>query len=309
MDEKKKLVLIILGGAVALLFVFTNFCRPLIADTALRVEEYKKLKVEVKVMSETDAREIASTQEKLKTAVSHLEEKFSSKEKLKFVQQLTNSVKDLDIEFVDIAHKEPKKQQNYKEFPADVTMKASFNNLLPYLLNVEQNPLMIGINSLKLRKNQLQSPILDIKATFFSLELLLEPEGTAAYMEEKYTPVNNKRLEALLEPLPKLDNQSVVSKLDGHDPFMSDYDLAKAESMPQSELEPVIGQFDIRDLFLQGILNVQDKKAALVNDIVVMEGEMIEGAEVVEIQDYKVILRHLDKDYILTMGAENVFTQ
>jgi len=286
-----------------LFFIFTNFCRPLINDTNQCVAEYKKLKTEVKKLEGVNEKTLTPIENKLKMSISQLEEHFPSKEKFKFVQQLSSSAEGLGITFTDIARKDSQTKEGYEEFPVEVLMKTSFNDFSRYLSAIEQSPVMIGISHLDLRKVQLQSPILDLKITFVGFNLLLAPTPITKYMEEKYEPINNNRLEALLEPLPTRDNQGVVSRLGLYGSFFT------VEPM-QAVKTPDATKSGIDSLFsLQGILHVQNEKAALINGIVVKEGEIIEGAQVVAIQDEKVILKYLGRDYIVTMGVGDAFTK
>lgn len=311
MSEKKKIIMTILGGLALLFFIFSNFCRPLITDNAQCIQEYKKLKTEVKTLVGVDKQTLSFTENKLKTSISQLEEKFVPKGASKFVQQLTSSAKGLDIIFSDITRKDPQDKDGYAEFPIDVEMKTSFSEFSRYLLALEKNSLMIGIGSLRFRKYQPQSSILNIKITFSGFKLSLTPVPITEYMEEKYNPIDNERLNALFEPLSTLDNQGVVSRLVGYDPFFSAYDLKEPEADGHHfkvEQEAALGEKSIIDtLSLQGILYVQKEKAAMINDVVVKEGDTIEGAKVVAIQDYKVILKYLGKEYILTMGVGDAF--
>lgn len=307
MNEKQKIILTVLVGLAVLFFVFTNFCLSLMRDTSERVKEYNQLKAEVETLTGANEKNLDTMQKKLKALISQLEDKFSSREKFKFVQQMTTSAKTLNIIFTDIDRKDPQQKDGYEEFPVDVSMTASFKDFVRYLLAIEQNPKLIGIRSLSLRKSQRKSPILDIKATFSGFNLLRKPTPVEANQENRYAPIDNKRLDKLLEPLVSRDNQDVILQLADADPFTSEYDLKKPVPTIQTGSPAADPSMVINGLFLEGIIQVHNQKAALINDAIVKEKEMISGAEVVSIQDDKVILRYLDKDYTLTVGVTNVF--
>ncbi|MFH1622236.1 MAG: type 4a pilus biogenesis protein PilO [Candidatus Omnitrophota bacterium] len=308
MDEKKKIIVTILGGLALLFFVFTNFCRPLISNIATYAKEYKELKAEVKILDEISEDGLASMENKLGTVLSKLEEYLPSKGELRFVQHLTSSAEGLDVIFSDIAQRGSQPKGEYEELPVNILMKASFDDFLRYLLAVEQNPLFIGISSLNIRKTLLQSPILDFRITFVGFNLSLTLPPMMKYMEEKYKPIDTAQVDALSNPLPEIDIQEVFSRLGHKNIFVTAYDFRKPEP---KDLDTAIAAPDsIADSFsLRGILDAEGKKAVLINGKIVREGEVVDGAQVVAIKDYKVIVRYLGRDYILKIGVDDAFTK
>jgi len=297
MDDKKKLSITIIGGLAVLFFLITRFCLPVAKDNRKRSAEYKRLKLEVETLGEFSKDELDSLGSRVDTAISNLEKRLPAQGKLKLMEQLARTPTDSNIVFTGITRRSPKELQGYQVFPVDVNVKASFYDLIKYLAGIETGPLLIGINSLSLRKVEPEARSLDVRATFWGFRVTHRPPPISKYMREKYTPIDKRRFERVFEPVKLMESKRAVLRLKDYNPFV--YGL-KERKIEYPELK-------IGALSLKGILRIGDKKVALINENVVREGERIAGMEVVEIQDYKVVLMHSGKRYILKMGVSDEF--
>lgn len=301
MDKRKKIFLTIIIGLVGLFFLTVRFYIPIIRDNAQRAAQYKQLKIEMGVIGEFSKNELTSLEERIDTAILDLEKRFSAGGKSKLMEQLTHTPEDVNIVFTDIAHREPLEKQEYQVLPLEVNMKASFYDLMKYLAEIEAGPLMISIDNLNIRKTEPEAKSLDIKVIFFGFQLIHKFPSVSKYLEDKYKPFDKQRLEELLEPVKLTDTKSVISRLKDYNPFAYIYHDKPKTARPEIETTKL-------DSFsLKGIMHIGDKKAALINDTVVREGESIAGMQVVEIQDYKVVLVQSGKKYILKIGVDDEF--
>lgn len=295
MDERKKFVLTIIVGLAVLFFLITRFCLPIARDNAKRRLQYKQLRQEVQTIEEFSKDELDSLESQVDTAISNLEREVPSQGELKLMEQLALVPMGSNIVFTKITRRGPEMQQGYQAFPVDVNMKAPFYDLIKYLAAIESGPLMIGIDSLSLRKVEPEAKSLDVKITFSGFRVAGKFPPKSKYLEERYMPLDRQRLAKLFEPVKLADSESAVASLKGRNPFV--YGLNKID---YPELKP-------DRLSLRGILRIGDEKVALINDTVVREGEKIAGMEVAEIQDYRVVLMHAGKRYILKMGVDDEF--
>jgi len=298
MDERKKIFLVIIAGLAGLFLLTARFYIPLIKDNAQRAAQYKQLKIEVGAIGEVSKNELTSLEKRINTAISNLERRFSPEGKLKLMEQLTRVPEGANIVFTDIAYKEPEKAKEYQLLPLEVNMKAPFYDLMKYLAEVEASPLMIGIDNLNIRKAEPEVKSLDIKVTFLGFRLIQEFPSISKYLEDKYKPFDKQRLEELLKPVNLTDTKSILSRLKDYNPFYYDrFQMGR----PQPETT------QLGSLSLKGIMHLGDRKVALINDTMVREGEEINGMQVLEIQDYKVVLMQSGKKYILKMGIADEF--
>ena len=298
MDEKKKLFLTIIAALAVLFFLLTRFCLPVAKDNAERLAQYKQLKTEVEVLRKFGKDGLDSLGSRIDAAISNLERRIPAEGKLKLMEQLTRVPADANIAFTAITHKRSSEQDDYQAFPVDVSMKASFYDTIKYLAAIETGPLMIGVDSLSLRRLEPGAESLDIKVTFLGFGLAHKFPPMSRYLEERYRPFDKRQLEKLLEPTKPRGTEVAVLTLKDYNPFV--YKFKKpAEGITHPELELGIESFSLR-----GIMRVGSEKVALINDTMVREGEKIGGIEVVEIQDYRVVLMRAGKRYILKMGVE-----
>lgn len=293
MDEKKKFILTIVASLVGLFFLFTRFYLPLARDNAKHAAEYKQLKQEVKTIGEFSKEELDFLQGQVDTAIADLEGRFPPEGKLKLMEQLTQVPVDSNIVFKEITHREQWEMEGCQVFPVDVSMKAPFHDLIKYLAGIEASPLMISVSSLSIRKVEPEPKPLDIRVTFLSFRLIPKFPPMSEYMEERFGPFDKGHLERLLEPVKLADSESAVLRLKDYNPFVYGFGRPGVEEIAYPGLEA---------LSLKGILRIGDKKVALINDIVVREGEKIAGCKVEEIGDYRVVLMRAGKRYILKLG-------
>lgn len=299
MDKRKGLYFTIIGGLAGLFFLTTRFYIPMIKNNAQCLTQYKQLKTQVETIGSLSKAELDALEAKLENVLSNLEKSFPESGELKLMEQLARVPEGVDIVFTNIAHQEPFDKEGYRVFPVEVNARAAFYDFLKYLAEIETNPSLIGVGSLALRRTEPDSKFLDIEITFFGFRLTRQFPAISKYLQDKYKSFNKQRLESLLEPVKLTDIKNLAAKWKDYNPFADIYNIKP--KVTQSEREKV----EFESISLQGILRIRDKKAALINDVVVREGESIAGMQVEEIQDYKVILSESGKKYILKMGIED----
>lgn len=299
MDKRKGLYFTIIGGLAGLFFLTTRFYIPMMKNNAQCLTQYKQLKTQVETIGSLSKAELDVLEAKLENALSNLEKSFPASGELKLTEQLARVPEGADIVFTNIAYQEPFDKEGYRVFPVEVNARAAFYDFLKYLAEIETNPSLIGVGSLALRRTEPDSKFLDIEITFLGFRLTRQFPAISKYLQDKYKPFNKHRLDSLLEPVKLTDTKNLVAKWKDYNPFADIYNIKP--KVAQSGREKV----EFESLSLQGILRIADKKAALINDVVVKEGESIAGMQVEEIQDYKVVLSDSGKKYILKMGIED----
>lgn len=300
MDEKKKIIFMIAGMIAGLVFLITNFCRPIARDNVSLLDRYKQLKAEVTAMKDFSLDEIEGWDKMLSTAASDLRSRFLGEGKAKLTEQLTKGSKDLGMTFAEIAQREPEEKDGYQAVPIDITMKAQLYDLIKYLADIESGSLLIGVNSISIRRLSPQDKNLDIKAVFHGFRSTVKPPPASIYQEQKYQPFDEQRLKMLLVSVGSRTNFSSSNlnpKL--YNPFFSAYDVVGLDDGRAIKLQT------IDNLSLQGTMHIAGKKVALINGAVVREGEKVSGMEVIEIGNGRVLLFGSGKKYILKMGVDD----
>lgn len=299
MGEKRKFILTIIIGLAGLWFVITNFCLPIVRDNAKRSAQYRQLKKEVKAIEGLSKDRLDAWHRMVSGAISNLEKKFLGEGKVRLAEQLTRLPADSNIAFTDITQKETEERKEYQVFPVDIVLRAQFHDLIKYLAAIESNPLMIGVNSMQLRKLTPEEETLDIKVTFFGFRLVRTSEPPSEYLKEKYGLFDEQYFKKLLEPAESVRSLRVDTISELHNPFV--FGSVAPRVKKTGETETLYG------FSLQGTLWVGNKKAALINGTIVREGEGIGGMEVLEIHEGRVVLMRSGKTYILKMGVEDEF--
>ncbi|MFH1777012.1 MAG: type 4a pilus biogenesis protein PilO [Candidatus Omnitrophota bacterium] len=304
MEEKKNLAQVIMLGLAGLFFLTTRLYIPLGKTNTELLSQYRQLVKEVKEIEQLKSAKLQNLNLRINEVVSRLEKSFLQEGKLKYVEQLTLPPAGSGIVFTKIIHGQPKNNEGCQIFPIDISMRASFYDLMEYLRSIETQPLLLGISSLNISQSAPNIEVLDIKISFLAFRLSYETPPISTYLEHKYEPLDMVRLEKLLEPLSMAWRKDIRLSLSSDDLFSPLAVFKKIDDKEPPAL-PKIEEITIDDVFLKGILRIGEKKAALINDRVVMEGEKIEGMEVSEIRDNVVILLKSGKTYILKMGVEN----
>jgi Tfp pilus assembly protein PilO len=300
MDEKKKFTFTVILGLAVLWLIFTNFCLPTLKDNTLRLTEYRKLREDTRIIEGLSDEKFQAWDEKISAAGTNLEKKFLEEGKMKLAQQLTRLPANSNILFLDIKQKQAVAKQDYEVLPVDITMKAQFLDLIRYLATIESNPLLIGVESLRVSKPMPEAKDLDVKLTFSGFRLLSKSKPVSKYLEERFHPFDEAYFKSLIGPIDSRSgiNVNVISGL--YNPFLSVYDSLLGQKKPG-----VIRTTD--ELSLRGTLRIEGKNAALINEMIVREGDKVDGMEVVQIGDGQVVLLRSGKRQILKMGVEDGF--
>jgi hypothetical protein len=306
MDEKRQLLISVFGSLALLFFLITRFFMPIAKDNAERLSTYKKLKLELKAVKAASKGELDSFERRADAAISDLEKKFLTSGKAEFIKQLTRVPGDSNIIFTNIAHREPYVSDRFRAYSVDITMRAPFYDLIKYLAKLEEGPSMIVVDSLNLTKVDAQAQSLDIKVTFLAFQLTYAVPPIEEYAREEYKILNKFALEKLLEPVNLPDSKGAVLRLKGYNPFV----LGSSEGVLAKKTIPSDGErTEVSNLSLEGIVRIGDEKAAMINGSAVKKGEHISDMEVIDIEQDRVVLRRLDREYILKMGVDDGILQ
>ena len=300
MDEKKKFTFTVMLGIAGLWFIFTNFCLPTLKDNTERLAEYRKLREDTRLIEGLNDEVFRDWDNKLSKASEDLEKKFLGEGKMKLAEQLTRLPLNSEIEFVDIKQKEALRRGDYEVFPVDITVRAEFLDLIRYLSTLESNPLLVGVDGLRISKAGPDSRVLDVKLTFAGFRLIVTTKPVTEYLEERFMPFDEASFTNLIQPVEprKLIKTSLISGL--YNPFLSVYDTVVVDRGPS------IIKTD-EELSLRGTLRIAGRNVALINEALVREGDRIDGMEVVQIGDGKVVLMRSGKRQILKMGVQDGF--
>jgi|GEM_PF-6126323 len=300
MDEKKKFTFTVMLGIAGLWFIFTNFCLPTLKDNTERFAEYRKLREDTRLIEGLNDEVFRGWDNKLSKASEDLEKKFLGEGKMKLAEQLTRLPLNSEIEFVDIKQKEALRRGDYEVFPVDITVRAEFLDLIRYLSTLESSPLLVGVDGLRITKADPDSRVLDVKLTFAGFRLIVSTKPVTEYLEERFMPFDEASFTNLIQPVEprKLIKTSLISGL--YNPFLSVYDTVVVDRGPS------IIKTD-EELSLRGTLRIAGRNVALINEALVREGDRIDGMEVVQIGDGKVVLMRSGKRQILKMGVQDGF--
>jgi Tfp pilus assembly protein PilO len=299
MEEKKKFSFTVILGLAGLWFVFTNFCLPTLKDNTKRLAEYRKLREETKLIEGLSDEKFQDWEEKLSLASGNLEKNFVGEGEMQLAEQLTRLPADSNIAFLDIKQKEAEAREDYEVFPVDITMKAQFLDLVRYLATIESSTLLVGVDSLRVSKAAPEAKDLDVSLTFVGFRLMNKSKPISAYLEERFTLFDEWHFKDLIEPIGVRSNININAISGLYNPFLSVYDSLKGQKKGATKVD--------QELSLRGTLRIAGKNAALINDIIVREGEKIDGMEVVQIGDGRVVLMRSGKRQILKMGVEDGF--
>ena len=302
MGDKNKIVFTIAGGIAMLFFLLTRFCIPISKENTQLSSEYNELKRQVDVLEDFNEDKYGLLGERMEAAVVSLDEKFPPEGEFKLIEYLTRLPPGSKVIFEEILQDEQKEKEGYYISPVKVSMKASFYDFMNYLTAIDTGPVMIGVNSLTINRVDPGAQALAIKIEFLGFRLVYKAPAANAYLELN-EPLNLGRLEQLLEPIAEIHKQGITMKQKEYNPFLSAYTSSVQAIIEEALPEPEISGVD--NLSLKGILHIENKKAALINDSVVMKGQAIGGMKVVEIRDYEVVLKRSDKKFILKMGVSN----
>lgn len=304
MSNQKKVIVTIIAGMAGLFFICTNFCMPTAKDNTKLRQQHKQLKIQAEIIGKLSEDELETLQSELKAAVSKLEEKIPSQGKLSLVEQITRVPDGANMVFSEITHKQSIEKEGYEIFPVDINATASFYDIIKYLLDVESSSLVIAVESLNLKRLRPKDDSLNLSVTFFGFRLTHKFSTLNKYLEDKYKPLDMRRLEKILKPVERIDSsREVTSRLKDYNPFILSSALRAKDKIDTGK-----GQYEIIDtsnFFLQGVMRLGKEKVAMINDNIVKEGETIGGMEIVEIEDYSVILMKSKRKYILKMGVED----
>jgi hypothetical protein len=233
-------------------------------------------------------------------ASANLEKKFLGEGKMKLAEELTRLPANSNIIFSDIKQKEAQAKQDYEIFPVDITMRAQFHDLVRYLAAIESSPLLIGVDSLRIGKSVQDPKDLDIRLTFAGFRLIHKSKPVSSYLEERFKLFDEEYFKNLIVPIGSRSsiNINLISSL--YNPFLSVYDSAAGQK--KTTVSSAGQGFSLR-----GTLRIAGKNAALINEVIVREGDRIDGMEVVQIRDGLVVLMRSGRRHILKMGVEDGF--
>lgn len=300
MDEKKKTIFTVFLGLAWMWLIFSNFCLPSLKDNVTRLAEYRRLREETKLIEGLSDEKFQIWDERLSKASATLAEKFLGEGKMKLAEELTSLPIDTNIVFSDIKQKETETREDCEVFPLDFTLKAQFPDLVKYLATLETSTLLVGIESLRVTKPTPDAKDLDVWLTFVGFRLIPKSKPVNEYLAGKFTPFDESNFKNLIGPVSSRPGININSVSALYNPFLSVYDPAAAQ-------KKTVTTKAVRELALRGTLRIAGKNAALINEAVVREGDKIDGMEVVQIGDGKVVLLRSGKRYILKMGVGDGF--
>lgn len=301
----------VLGAVALLFFLTTSIFVPISRDNKKQYTEYAQLKKEVGAIAKYTDTQMKEAEKSLDDAIAVVGKMFLPEKDTQLTKQLAQVPPTSKMVFSNISYRKSylSSDGSYEAFPVDISATASFSDLISYLSGIEANDLIIGIESMNLRKASPVSTSLEVRLSLVGFRLIQKPLPFSNYLEEQYKPLDEDRLKKLTEPIEK-GNGIVALALENFDPFSSAYDLRRAEelaSKPEDATgaEPIPQDSDISDFVLKGVLQLGDKKVALINDSILEVGEKLAGVQVVDIEDYSVVLKYGEKTYTLTMGLNN----
>ncbi len=300
MDEKKKFTLTVVFSFAGLWFIFTNFCLPTLKDNTVRLAEYRKLREDTKIIEGLSDEKFQTWEEKLSMASGNLEKNFLGEGKMRLAEQLTRLPADSNIVFLDIKQKEAEAKEGYELFPIDVVLKAPFPDFLRYLATIETDPLLVGVDNLRVSKPASDAKDLDVRLTFVGFRLIPKSKSVNKYLEERFTSFDEVHFKNLIGPIASRQSINLNSISGIYNPFLSVYDSAMGQRKTAISKGP-------QEHSLRGTLRIEGKNVALINEAIVREGDELDGMKVVQIGDGKVVLMRSDKRVILKMGVEDGF--
>jgi len=304
MDDKNKLTFTIVGGIALLFFLATRFCIPISKENAKLSAEYRDLNAKVKILEDFSESQHGSLIKRINAAIISLDEKFPQEKELKLNEYLTRLPSNSKIVFEEILHRDQRKSEGYNILPVEVSMKASFYDFMNYLTAIYTGPVMIGVSTLTISRDDPTDQTLAIKIKFFGFSLTYKAPATSTYMELD-RPIDTAFLETLLEPLTGVSQKEIVVSEKKYNPFFTTGISRKKVDLQQAEIIPSRTIPTIEDISLRGIIQIGDKKGALINERVVMKGDTIDGMRVIEIKDYEVVMMRSGNKFILKMGVED----
>lgn len=313
MSETKKTIATIAVLIAVSVFFTTRIFLPTLKKNSELSKEFKKLKKEVGVLDSYSERKLKAFEEDLQNAIDLLGKQFLPQEDIQMTEQLTQiSPSSEKITFSNIAPRKPISLEQYQIFPVDISAKASFNDMIVYLENLEKSSLLISIERLNLRRIAEEKSLLEIKMTLLGFRFTAQPSSLSESPEEQYKPFDEQMLQSLLNSIKERSRSNIALALKNFDPFLSPYKHKSGQVINEQDQNPqekikVNTIFD--ELTLKGVLLVNGNKVALINDQAVKEGERVFGVEIVAIEDYGVTIKYAGKTHILKIGVNDEIFQ
>jgi Tfp pilus assembly protein PilO len=305
MDERRKFILTIIAGICGLFFLSTHLYLPIAKNNTKRSAQYRQLREQLHTVEQFNEIELNTLERKLDKTISNLQKKFPTKGKSKLMQYLAQSPPDANIVFTQITQKQSEMTEEYQVLRVDINMIASFFDLIKYLAQIEESPLLICINDLILSKLRPETGVLDIKIAFLSFRLIHKFPSISKYLKERYKPLDRQNFKRLIEPIKLVSSRDIVWELEDYNPFISNFAQEDAKEIAF----PAQTKLRFNQLTLRGIMRIKGERVALINNTIIREKDKIAEMEVLEIQDDIVILMQSGKRYILRIGVEDDFIQ
>ena len=303
MGKRQKLTWIIIVGLAALFFMNNVFYQSLKKKNVTLRSNYREIRKKVKMVERFPENQLLITKGKLNQINKYLAEKIPSADQdWDIVGQLTQGPVAKEFSFEEISSRSPREQDGYQSSTVDITTKITLYQLLRYLEEIDQGPLLIGVDKIEIKRADLKDPdILEIKASFSGYQATQKKPSAKEYLEKDFTSIDIRQIDALLDSLKPEKRTLDLSWLEEFDPFGGKITLT---TPVKRKPEPTPKEPEEVSLKFKGIAQAGDQKAALINDKVVKIGDMIDGMKVEEIHRFKVILSKNNKRYILELGKD-----
>jgi len=305
MDEKKKIILTVLAGPVILFYLSVHFFMPMLVNNSKLFQEYKKLSSEFRALMKFTDEKYSSLSEKVDNAANVLAMCLPSEGEFKFIEYITRSpVASDDIIFKSIEQMPEIKKQDYSLLPVKIIMEAPLEQFVVYLNQLYENRLLLAIKDININLLQKEKKILNINMSLFGVRDRYKGQPLSAYLEKKIESLDLSGVDSLISSIEVKRRYKVDFPLRLEDVVFQKYSIQEKAIPKESIAKPQESVFT-----LKGILQTAEKKAALINGLVIMEGQEVKGIKVIKIDKDEVIIEYLGKRIILKMGENNAINK
>lgn len=301
MEKKKALIFILVGAIAVLFFIITRVYRPMLQINSELKTKYTEVKNKAMGLQKISEENVILIENKIKEASGELDKRIPPSGKtLNMIEQITGLGSSFNLSFNDISRLAPEEKEGYRVSSINISVKGTLYDFLRYLEEVGKGPLLISVENLSFKRGSESEPNLLSIIALFSGYQLTKSFPALPDLQEGFSPIEESRQARILEPILIPERSIDLSALKDAELFGSKVGIEPSPGGPKvvSPAEPE----EKLELKLRGIAQEGDKRIALIDDKIVKEGDVISGAIVKEIGRFKVVLSKGARDYILEIG-------
>jgi|GEM_PF-3130320 len=300
-EDKKKLIVVILGSLAVLLLITTRAYRPMLQQNSQLKAEFSEIRNKARGLEQISEERSTTIEDRIREISGQVEKKIPLPNKaLNIIDQLTNLPVPSNLSFTDINRIEPEERDGYRVSSINISSKGTLYDFLCYLEEVDKGALLLTVESLSIsRGNDNEPNLLNIKVLFSGFQITKGAPSLQSF-QGNFVPIEESRQAQILEPISIPQRSIDLSILKDAEIFGRKFTSESSPGTPEG-VAPAEPEEKL-EVKLRGIAQEGKQRVALIDDKIVKEGDEIAGAKVREISRFKVVLSKNGRDYTLELG-------